>query len=109
VKLALDNHVSLKCALKLSFVGHEIVYHARDEHDELWLSRALSAGAQVFVSADWDVDIFCNKVSAKCILLKQGLKCSDQYELLVRELKIYKKELKAKRKAKENLNDRAQT
>jgi hypothetical protein len=58
----------------------------------------LSAGAQVFVSADWDVDIFCNKVSAKCILLKQGLKCSDQYELLVRELKIYRIESQKKSK-----------
>lgn len=87
MRLALDNQVGYKVASELVKLGHTIVYHARDEHDELWLTRALHLGAEVFISMDWDVDIFCNKVGCKCIRIGQRIKGMDMLKTILIELK----------------------
>lgn len=89
MKLALDNQIGYEIATQLKKMGHQIVYHARDEHDELWLAKAFKGGAEIFISPDWDVDIFCNKVDRKCIRLPQSVKGHQIFEYIKKGLKKY--------------------
>lgn len=84
-RLALDNQISRNCAKALQRAGHEVVYHTRHEHDQLWFRRARELGANVFVSPDWDIDLLCNQYDIKCIRIGQRL---TSEETLIEILKV---------------------
>lgn len=89
MKLALDCQISFKGAKILNNSGHTVVYHARHEHDQLWVRRAVEKGAEVFISPDWDIDIMCNQLNLYCIKLKQKQKSEDAVQFILKELKRY--------------------
>lgn len=86
MKLALDCQVSFNCAKALILAGHTVVYHARQEHDQLWTRRALDKGADCFVSPDWDIDILCNQWNLRCIRLKQRMSSEETLVLILKTI-----------------------
>lgn len=89
MKIALDN-VSKKVQEKLGYYGHTVVYNATDEHDELWFSRALKLGAEVFISLDNDIDVLCNRLDKPFIRLKQNMKHDKVFKHIIASLKEIK-------------------
>lgn len=70
-RVAFDTQLSKAAVRAVEDAGHEVVYWAGSEHDELWFREALDAGAEVFVSPDWDISILANHHNVRCIRLPQ--------------------------------------
>lgn len=88
MKLALDNGISRAAARELAAAGHEIVYHAGDEHDEWWFREACEAGAECFVSADWDIVLMADEADKLRVKLdgNGGIRGAAQAEVILRKL-----------------------
>lgn len=90
-KIACDNHVSLKVIDELKAYGYDVVFRAWNESDWEWCNHALSLGANVFVSCDWDIEFFCNQKNVICIRLPQGKSGKSQRNYITDRLKKLKR------------------
>lgn len=73
MQVAFDNQVPRKAIDAVRSHGFEVVLHAKDQSDREWFEDAMHMGAEVYVSADWDIDFLCNKYNKKFIRVPQGL------------------------------------
>lgn len=72
--------------MALEAAGHEVVYWASDEPDEWWFRDALRAGAELFVSPDWDIVLMADERNAARVLLKNGIRGAEQARPVLREI-----------------------
>ncbi len=88
MKLALDNVVSRRAAHMLKAAGHIVVYHAEDEHDEWWFREACEAGAECFVSCDWDIVLMADNAGKLAMRLNGngGVRGAAQAAVILRRL-----------------------
>jgi len=84
--LACDNGISMTAIKELQARGHEVVYWADDEHDEWWFRAALDAGAEVFISHDWDIVLMADARYKPRIHMKQGIGGARQAAFILRKL-----------------------
>jgi len=73
MRVAADTHVPKRAIEALKKFGHEVVTIALDAHDEMWLNEAHSKRADIYISADYDVENFALNKSKSYIRLPQGL------------------------------------
>jgi predicted nucleic acid-binding protein len=89
--LAIDCQVSkINVQLLEHEYGYPIAYYARDEHDQLWCNRAIKNNATVFISPDYDIEIFCNIHDKKFIRYPQNIKGVDALNYIVKKLNLLK-------------------
>lgn len=95
IRLALDNQISRKAAHQLRSMGFQVVYHARNEQDEIWIEAALSNGANIFVSPDLDIPNYLDKVdtSSVWIDIPQRLGGENQASYIAGQISKLRKKL----------------
>ena len=74
MRIAVDNQVGYDAIFYLESKGHEVVLKAGNEPDNIWFIDALDAGAELFISPDWDIAFLCNKHDVKFIQLCQNVR-----------------------------------
>jgi hypothetical protein len=58
MKIAVDVCVGKRGAALLRAAGHDVIEAEHGESDRAWFTRAIAAGAELFVSADADIEIY---------------------------------------------------
>ena len=74
--IALDNQIARRIVLP----GHSVVMWAGEDDDEIWVPKAISLGAEVFVSPDLDVLNLLDTLGsdAEFIQFPQGMRGSGK-------------------------------
>lgn len=85
--IACDNHVGNRTIEKLENHGHKIVLRAGDIRDEWWFEEAMDRGADIFISADWDIGILCNRYNKDWIQLPTGVGGDAMARFILKELR----------------------
>lgn len=80
IKIACDNHISKHNCEKLNNSGYDVVLRATDEPDWEWCTSAMLRGAEVFISCDWDIELYCKINRLKALQLPQGKGGKKQYD-----------------------------
>lgn len=88
IKLAFDTQISKKTAHEMRMAGYDIVYHAKNEPDDVWIENALTKGATIFVSPDLDIPNYLDRmdVSAAWIDVPQGMSGDMQFSHIARQI-----------------------
>jgi hypothetical protein len=94
--VACDNCVSRETIIEVIRHGWLIVYVAKHENDELWLDVAKRRGANVFISADFDVENFALNRNLDFIRIPQKVGHDEQARRVVQEMeKLRRKKIDA--------------
>ena len=91
MKIACDNHVSLKTMKALKENGYDVVFRAWSESDWNWCKQAVDLKATVFISCDWDIEFFCKQNGFSCIRLPQGKGGTPQATFILNQLEKLKR------------------
>lgn len=75
MRIALDNNCPFITIEWLERAGHEVVYLAKEEPDEVWVDYAIQRGAVIYFSNDLDISNLLEKwdESATCIELPKNM------------------------------------
>lgn len=88
MRIAVDTHVSINAIEALKNTGFDVVTIAGiGEDDESWVSRALSAGAEVFVSSDLDIPNLLERYDSMAIWLDLPQGKVNLYNWIVQSIK----------------------
>lgn len=88
MRVAFDTQVPSATIKAAEGCGHQVVYWAKDEHDEWWFREAMERGADVFVSPDWDIALMANKNGLGFIKLPRGIGKSRLVDFILNRLKV---------------------
>jgi hypothetical protein len=86
MRLACDRQVSFKTMDKLENHGHKVVVWAGHDPDAWWFEKGRTEGAEVFISADSDIDYMAHNAGIPFIKLPHGLGGKDMAFFLIRRL-----------------------
>lgn len=90
MKVAVDNQISKDTIDYLKRNNIDVVFSAKDEHDDIWFESALDLGAEIFISPDFDIDRLCERYNVKYIELPQNLKTHKVNKFIMKKLNEYK-------------------
>jgi len=73
MKIAVDVCIGRDGAKLLRYFGHEVIEAEHAESDRDWFARAITAGAEYFISADADIEILAYDANVRFFRAKQGV------------------------------------
>ena len=72
MRIAIDVCVGKRGAELLRDAGHEVIAAEHGESDRDWFTRAIAWGAELFVSADVDIEIYAYDFNVEFFQAKRG-------------------------------------
>jgi len=83
VKIACDACIAQAAIWALELDGHKVVYQAKSEADEQWFPEAVDAGAELFVTHDFDIVTMAINRGLLALIIPAGIRGKDQASVVL--------------------------